>query len=235
MSYMEQFDENKKLKSFWFSVANIKSSSLVPTEFFRISPNKTCRRRQFHCPYISYVFFGVSEWQFHFWTQPWKVIFSCWVPSNSQPFTASFMPCAATQTCKYQMIERLNNRHGLICIAFLFWTLATLHRFLYTAPQTSQNKPNIVLVKQVPEVPKVTEIPKVTGTPNFFQAPQLPPAFKLLERVGSLLSEGEAGFKSWWEKQLERRARVTQTCARFFNQLLGQNKHLLISWTSGTE
>jgi len=95
-----------------------------------------------------------------------------------------------------------------------------LHQFLNTAPQTSQNKPNIVIVKQVPEelkvseVPKVTEIPKVTGIPNFSQFPQLPSAFKLLERVGSLLSEGEAGFKSWWEKQLERRARVAQTCAR---------------------
>ena len=148
------------------------------------------------------------------------------------------MPCAATQACKYQMIERLNSRYGLIYIAFLFWTLATLHQFLYTAPQTSQNKPNIVIVKQVPEelkvseVPKVTEIPKVKGIPNFSQFPQLPSAFKLLERVGSLLSEGEAGFKSWWEKQLERRARVAQTCARFsLKKLLGQSKHL-ISWTS---
>ena len=111
------------------------------------------------------------------------------------------------------MFERLNSRHGLICLAFLFWTLATFHRFLNTAPQTSQNKPNIVPVKQMPEVLKVPEVPKVTEIPNFLQVPT---AFKLLERVGSLLSEEEAGFKSWWEEQLERRARVAKTCARLF-------------------
>ena len=74
--HMEQFDDNKKLKSFWFSVANIESSNLVPTDFFWISPNKTCRRRQLHCSFISYVFleyqsdsstFGQSpeKWYFH--------------------------------------------------------------------------------------------------------------------------------------------------------------------------
>ena len=62
-------------------------------------------------------------------------------------------------------------------------------------------------------MPKVLKVPEI---PNVLQVPQLPSAFKLLERVGSLLSEEEAGFKSWWEEQLERRARVAKTCARLF-------------------
>jgi len=125
------------------------------------------------------------------------------------------------------MFERLNSRHGLICLAFLFWTLATFHRFLNTAPQTPQNQPNIVPVKKVPEVLKVPDVLKVPEIPNLLQVPQLPAAFKLLERVDSLLNEEEAGFNSWWEEQLERRARVAQTCARDYLGEESESIHFL--------
>ena len=103
------------------------------------------------------------------------------------------------------MFERLNCRHGLICLAFLAWTLATFHRFQNT-PKTSQKKPEVFIVRQMPEVPKVPKVPEV---------PELPAAFRTAERVALLLGEGEPGFKPWWEEQLERRERVAQTCDRF--------------------
>ena len=98
------------------------------------------------------------------------------------------------------MFERLNCRHGLICLAFLAWTLATFHRFQNT-PKTSQKKPEVFIVRQMPEVPKVPEMPEV---------PELPAAFRTAERVALLLGEGEPGFKQWWEEQVERRGRVAQ-------------------------
>jgi len=46
------------------------------------------------------------------------------------------------------------------------------------------------------------------------KVPELPAVLKIEERVDFLLSEEEAGFKSWWDQQLERRARVAETCDR---------------------
>ena len=105
------------------------------------------------------------------------------------------------------MFERLNCRHGLICLAFLAWTLATFHRFQNT-PKTSQKKPEVFIVRQMPEVPKVPKVPKLP------KVGELPAAFTAAERVALLLGEGEPGFKPWWEQQLERKERVAQACDR---------------------
>ena len=93
------------------------------------------------------------------------------------------------------MFERLNCRHGLIYLAVLLWTLATFYRFR-NAHKTTEKKPEVFIVRQVPKVP------------------EHPSVFKTEERVGLLLSEEEPGFKVWWEEQLERRERVAQTCDR---------------------
>ena len=91
--------------------------------------------------------------------------------------------------CQYQMFERLNCRHGLICFALLLWTVATFYRL----HKPSENKPEVFIVPKLPELPAVS---KIEG------------------RVAFLLSKEEAGFKPWWEQQLERRARVAETCDR---------------------
>ena len=90
------------------------------------------------------------------------------------------------------MFERLNCRHGLICFALLLWTVGTFYRFR-NAQKSSENKPEVFIVPKLPELPAVS---KIEG------------------RVAFLLSKEEAGFKPWWEQQLERRARVAETCDR---------------------
>ena len=57
------------------------------------------------------------------------------------------------------------------------------------------------------------------------KVPELPAVSKIEERVAFLLGEEEAGFKSWWEQQLERRARVAETCDRsLFPRISGFNQ-----------
>ena len=64
--------------------------------------------------------------------------------------------------------------------------------------------------------------------------PELPAVSKIEEGVAFLLSKEEAGFKPWWEQQLERRARVAETCDRsLFPGISGFNSSRLTETFQG--